>query len=833
MLRVFLLIFGLSCLFVTPSVAAESYLFQLPENVFSADSSPILHGSDRAPNGDVLSFNRSYMTKNGLPWLPVMGELHFSRLPETEWESSILKMKTAGIDIIATYVFWNHHEENKGVWDWTGCRNLRKFTALCQKHQMYVWARIGPWCHGEARRGGFPDYIDQGIGPKRGDFPEYMKHVATLYKEIAAQMKGQYFKDGGPVIGVQIENEFDFKSDAGWKHMQKLRQLAVDAGMDVPYYSATACPGGHAKSTDFLLGYGTYPAMPWAQHIKSTELLDGFTFRKIKPDPTVGADLFVTDISAENPMASQMPLLTVELGGGNQVTWHRRPSISAMDCPAMAITTLGSGANGIGYYMFHGGVNPLGKNGPLQESHATGYPNDCPLINYDFQSPLGSEGQFNPSFYNYKNIHAFIHDFGSSLTVLPSTLPDRVATPKDTDLLRCAVRGTLNSGFIFIANYQRLNQPGKQEKISFKLESKGQSLTIPAKPRDIPPGLCAIWPYHLDCNGVRLKYATATPLMRLNAPGVPQTFVFSGDGITEFVFENGAVIKTASGMTIQERIMVRDQYIDFTVTGSNGKMARMILLPSALAKNAYKVTRQGIDCLLITDGAVPVSGSIQTPYPSGDDDEITLLNQTGIIDIRYFWLHPDIKYRTTPPNFAQTVNIMKSVSFNAPYRVSPGMQGIENGIFIMPPVKIPFTTLPQPDANLPIPAHFKEGAPLYNEHFKPIPGAKVWTVDLASIKGKVGDGILTFDYFGNTAALYQDGKLIQDDFWYDKTMKIRLSRIPDLSKPLTLQVFPLSDKYPVYFDSTARGKISADPLAVLRSIEFTEWGYGVLAVPVK
>jgi beta-galactosidase len=113
----------------------------------------------KSADGHVLSANSRYLTLNGKPWFPVMGEFQSSRYPEADWEPEILKMKAGGIQIISTYIFWIHHEEVEGQFDWTGQRNLRRFIELCATHGMYVWIRIGPWDHGEVRNGGLPDWV--------------------------------------------------------------------------------------------------------------------------------------------------------------------------------------------------------------------------------------------------------------------------------------------------------------------------------------------------------------------------------------------------------------------------------------------------------------------------------------------------------------------------------------------------------------------------------------------------------------------------------------------------------------------------------------------------
>ena len=68
-----------------------------------------------------------YLTKNDAPWFPIMGEMHYSRYPETFWRESLLKMKSLGVEVVSSYVIWIHHEEIEGSYDFSGCRNLRKF----------------------------------------------------------------------------------------------------------------------------------------------------------------------------------------------------------------------------------------------------------------------------------------------------------------------------------------------------------------------------------------------------------------------------------------------------------------------------------------------------------------------------------------------------------------------------------------------------------------------------------------------------------------------------------------------------------------------------------
>ena len=93
------------------------------------------HGVSKS--GEEFSFTNYYMMKNGKPFFGVSGEFHYSRMSDTRWEDEIIKMKMCGINVVATYVFWIHHEEEEGVFRFDGCRNVRKFVELCGKHGLH------------------------------------------------------------------------------------------------------------------------------------------------------------------------------------------------------------------------------------------------------------------------------------------------------------------------------------------------------------------------------------------------------------------------------------------------------------------------------------------------------------------------------------------------------------------------------------------------------------------------------------------------------------------------------------------------------------------------
>ncbi len=180
------------------------------------------------------SYNSDFLLKNGKPWFPVMGELHYSRYPKKLWPEALAKMKAGGVTIVSSYIFWIHHEEKKGEYDFTGNRDLRGFLHAVQDAGLPVFLRIGPWCHGEVRNGGLPDWIMEKDYEPRTNDKGYLEEVKTYFAVLAEQIRGLLWEDGGPVIGIQIENEYGccggLDGEEGEAHMRVLTKSGPGCG---------------------------------------------------------------------------------------------------------------------------------------------------------------------------------------------------------------------------------------------------------------------------------------------------------------------------------------------------------------------------------------------------------------------------------------------------------------------------------------------------------------------------------------------------------------------------------------------------------------------------
>ncbi len=255
---------------------------------------PINMGGKSA-NGHDIGVNSRYLTMDGKPWLPVMGEFHFSRYPEKYWEEELLKMKAVGIQIVATYVFWIHHEEIEGEFDWSGQRNLRQFVELCTKHALLVFVRTGPCAHGEVRNGGLPDWLLM-KGPVRRNTPEYLEYVRRYYCEIGRQLRGILWKEGGPVVAIQLENEYYVRSpDAGAAHVSELKRIAPECGLDAPLFTVTGWGDPEFPPREVIPVFGVYPDEFWTSTLENSPPNAAYLFELqrdsagIVPDPVGSA----------------------------------------------------------------------------------------------------------------------------------------------------------------------------------------------------------------------------------------------------------------------------------------------------------------------------------------------------------------------------------------------------------------------------------------------------------------------------------------------------------------------------------------------------------------
>lgn len=567
--------------------------FCLAQQFYSLDASIVLSDvksghlkmGNPGSEGKELKVNNRFLTLNDKPIIPVMGEVHYSRVPREQWEDVVLKMKACGINIIAAYVLWIHHEEVESEFDWTGNKDLRAFVQLCAKHNLWVYPRIGPWCHAEVRNGGTPDWILKKTNIKdRSNDPVYQHYAETWYAQVGSQLRGLMYKDGGPIIGIQLENEYR-RGRGGEEHIVWLKETARKYGFDVPLYTVTGWGNASVPANEVIPLFGAYPDAPWDSHLKRNTSCNDFSFTPFRDNQNIGNESGQT----QKPYVdlNNYPYLTCEMGVGIMNTDHRRLRIDQLDGFALVTVKVGSGSNLPGYYMFAGGSNPHGILTSMEENkEETGYWNTNPVISYDFQAAIRESGELHESYFEVKKLHYFLSEFGELLA------PMEPVFPKTQNELQYVVRSNGQSGFLFGTNYCRHNRSVEQKGVQFDIILNEKNIQFPAKPMNITDSSVFIWPLNFEMGTAKLHYATAQALCHIgnkwifieNAVDEPE-FCFDASTVQKIESTSGEVTKKEGKYVVEKIHPSKDEMIH--VLTSDGKEEVVIVLSKEEARNAW------------------------------------------------------------------------------------------------------------------------------------------------------------------------------------------------------------------------------------------------------
>ncbi|MEU4690224.1 beta-galactosidase [Actinoplanes sp. NPDC023714] len=770
---------------------------------------------------DGIALTNRYLLRDGVPVIPVSGELHFSRVPRHRWAERLRQLKAGGVTVVASYIFWLHHSPRRGEASFQGNLDVAAFVDLAVETGLDVVLRIGPWCHGETRNGGFPDWVQQAPVRHRTDDPFYLTLVREWFGQIGAALDGRASATG-TVLGIQLENELYTQPE----HLRTLKRMSRKAGMSAPLWTATAWDSAELPEEEVLPLYGGYgdgfwvePDAPWAPNFR-----DHYFFSHVWDDPGIGADVR----RAQNIEAAKggprtpsdlFPAATCELAGGMATAYHRRPRPDALDVAAIAHCKIGNGSAWQGYYMYAGGTNPVSPGGTssvpagdthsvhapvpaggthpvpaggMQESHATGYPNDLPRLGYDFHAPVGEAGALAPSHAELRRQHAFLAAFGDRLADMPSSLPEvRPTGVEDSATLRWALRSDGTSGFVFVAWHQPHFPLSTYEQARFRIEFDDEILEFPSKPVDIPPGTLARWPVNTVLGGVRIAWATATALTLL--PGEIPTLVLIADaGITPEV----AVAHLPADSAGRSHIDVHEITPGFEPVRFGS--LDVLVLPSSVAASAWVIEGDNRR-LLLSDDELQWDASGKVRVKAAETPRVRVYQPT----IRTFAdldLTPQQKSAASPaPSPLPSPDLPP-----APERVAADQ------------VRAAATTVPvsygkhdgRPSA--PTPDTFDELAAVYR---LTLPS---WAADPAL------DPLLRIDWAGDVGELRVDGTTVTDRFWDGSRWVVNLTDAGyHQNAELTLHLLPLAAGTPVHLPSDARERLAAvdDQLLEITSAE--------------
>ena len=705
-------------------------------------------------NGDKIEVNSFYLERNGKPFIPVIGEFHYSRFPNQYWEEQLKKMKAGGITVVATYVFWNLHEFKEGKFNWKEDLDVRKFTELCAKNGLQVLMRIGPFAHGEMRNGGLPDWLYGRPIDVRSNDPMYLFYVNRFYQEIGNQLQGLMFKDGGPIVGVQIENEYQHSSapwgftyadapkertaarrdrkivqdgvginsegnefaNVGKDHMKTLKELAIKAGLITPIYTAT----GWGFAT--IIEKGCIPVMAgyaypfWTSGNKASEF---YLFKDIRQKP---------DYAPVSYDVNLYPSMAAELGTGMAVTYSRRPRVLGESFLPLMVRTVGSGTNGLGFYMYHGGTTPSVGNYFMSEG--AGLNNKS----YDYQAPIGEFGNVSLGYYSLKLMNYFLQSFGDDLAPLYPVLPgtNNKIKPEDTQTLRYSVRTDGNKGYVFMHNFQDHVEMHDLKDLSINITSQRGTIRFPETGTfSLKAGASAIFPFNVNYDGILIQKATVQPFYRFTNNNKKYNVFITKEGIAPEMYIEGKVKVNGTGIKALNKngntiiVCEFNTRSEFQINGIS-----FLILSENEAKNAYLVGKPNAERLIISSALV-----------LNDDSGVSLLsNNQEKIDVIVYPATAALKSNKG------TVTQLKSKYKNS----SSWMVSI--------PKINPKIQLVQTD----------------DSHFV----LKSGSLDLSN----VNDVFIQFDYRGDRGICMMDGELQTDNLYTSKPWTIGLKRYQEALK---------------------------------------------------
>lgn len=336
-----------------------------------------------------FAVDHGHFLLDGKPFQILAGEMHYLRIPPELWRQRVRMAKAMGLNTISTYVFWNMHEPEKGHFDFRGGADVARFVRICQEEGMYVLLRPGPYACAEWEFGGYPYWLLKEPGlTVRSDNPAFLDASRRYLAELAKQTAPLQVTHGGPILMVQVENEYgSYGRDK--TYMAKVRDMLRSVGYDVPLYVAE---GGSQLARAWIPG--TVPGV------------NGGSW----PDVVKTVDRYMPG----------GPYIVPEFYPGWLDHWGEPKSIT--DGDVGGFEKLIQNGVSVSMYMFHGGTNFGFMNGANYGSH---YQPD--ITSYDYDAPLDETGRPRAKYFAFRDAIARVT--GQTLPPVPA-VPPTMTLPK-------------------------------------------------------------------------------------------------------------------------------------------------------------------------------------------------------------------------------------------------------------------------------------------------------------------------------------------------------------------------------------------------------------------
>ena len=333
---------------------------------------------------------------NGKPFVVKAAEIHYPRIPKPYWEHRIKMCKALGMNTVCIYIFWNIHEQREGEFDFTGNNDVAEFCCLAQKNGMYVIVRPGPYVCAEWEMGGLPWWLlkKKDIRLRERD-PYFMERVKIFEQKVGEQLAGLTIQNGGPIIMVQVENEYG------------------SYGEDKPYVS---------EIRDCLRGiYGKELALfqcDWSSNFEKNGL-DDLTWTM-----NFGTGANINDqFRRLGELRPNAPKMCSEFWSGWFDKWGARHETRPAKDMVDGMDEMLSKGISFSLYMTHGGTS----FGHWAGANSPGFAPD--VTSYDYDAPINEYGHATPKFWELRKMMEKYND-GKALPAVPKDVAPIITVPK-------------------------------------------------------------------------------------------------------------------------------------------------------------------------------------------------------------------------------------------------------------------------------------------------------------------------------------------------------------------------------------------------------------------
>ncbi|HUZ57226.1 MAG TPA: beta-galactosidase [Hanamia sp.] len=327
------------------------------------------------------------------------GEMHFARVPKAYWRQRLQMMKAMGLNTVATYVFWNYQEISPGVWDFkTGNKDIAEFIKTAQEVGLMVILRPGPYACAEWEFGGYPWWLqkEKSLVIRSYNQP-FLDSCRNYINHLAAQVKDLQITHGGPIIMVQVENEFgsyvaqrkDIPLEEHKKYINTIKEELIDAGFDVPLFTS--------DGSSLFNGGAVAGALPAANGEDNIENL-----KKVVNQYHNG----------------EGPYMVAEFYPGWLDHWAEPfQKVATESVVAQTEKYLKAGVS-FNYYMIHGGTNFAFTSGANYDKNHDIQPD---ITSYDYDAPISEAGWVTPKYMALRKL--FQQNVSYKIPPIPAPIP--------------------------------------------------------------------------------------------------------------------------------------------------------------------------------------------------------------------------------------------------------------------------------------------------------------------------------------------------------------------------------------------------------------------------